>query len=180
MQTAILTGMRKGEILALTWYKIDFKNNIITIDKNLTHLNTLTLPKNLSSIRKVPLNLKLRNILLELKNKKQKKLNFTLTEDEIVLSDKPDLDFIFRNKYGSYVKSDDITYLFLNSKYHFHQFRHYFATKLINSGIPVPEVSKLLGHAQVSTTINMYVEINNQSDIKNKLDQIFGQQMDNK
>lgn len=182
-QTAINTGMRRGEILALTWDKIDFENNIITVNKSLTRFNKITLPKNNSSIREVPLNSSLKNLLLELKKFNKNKINYSLKGNEITISNNNDYDFLFRNEYGGFVSISNVNSIFgnhYNYKYHFHQFRHYFATKLINAGIPIAEVAKILGHAQISTTLKMYVGTSKSENIINKLDDIFGQQMDNK
>ncbi len=179
-QVAILTGMRKGEILALTWDKIDFKNNLIYVDRTITVYKELTTPKNLSSIRIVPMSSYLKSILLELKDFIKTKLNFSLDKNKIVLSHTEDLDFIFRNPEGSYITISKLALEIKNESFHMHQFRHYFATKLINAGIPVAEVSKILGHAQISTTLKMYVGTNKNINLTNKLDFIFGQQIDNK
>ncbi|MBL7575418.1 site-specific integrase [Peptoniphilus asaccharolyticus] len=180
---ALLTGMRKGEILALKWDKIDFENNIIIVNKNLNRFNKLTLPKNNSSIRVVPMSNLLKDLLLELKKFIKTKINYSLECDNIVISENNELDFVFRNEYGEFITTNDIDNLFkrrYKSKYHFHQFRHYFATKLINTGIPIADVAKILGHAQVTTTLKMYVGTNKSETLATKLDVIFGQQMDNK
>lgn len=182
-QTAINTGMRRGEILALTWDKIDFEKNVIIVNKNLTRFNKITLPKNNSSIREVQMNNNLKKILLELKNFTKNKINYSLYGKEIIISNNNDFDFLFRNEYGEFITTSNVNSIFGNryrNKYHFHQFRHYFATKLINAGIPVAEVAKILGHAQVSTTLKMYVGTNKSENLTNKLNEIFGQQMDNK
>lgn len=179
-QVAIMTGMRKGEILALTWDKIDLEKNLIYVDKTLTTFNELTSPKNLSSIRTIPINSSLKKILLELKNFTEVKLNFSLEENKIILSEEEDLDFLFRTPSGTYITIFKLTHQITKEFFHMHQFRHYFATKLINAGIPVAEVSRILGHAQIATTLKMYVGTTKNINLTNKLDAIFGQQMDNK
>lgn len=180
---ALLTGMRKGEILALTWDKIDFEKNVIIVNKNLNGFKKLTLPKNNSSIREVPMSNLLKDLLLELKEFTKNKMNYSLDGEDVIISNNNELDFLFRSEYGEFITTSKIDTIFAwnyKRKYHFHQFRHYFATKLINSGIPIAEVSKILGHAEISTTLKMYVGTNNSENITNKLDKIFGQQMDNK
>lgn len=180
---ALLTGMRKGEILALTWDKIDFEKNVIIVNKNLNEFKKLTFPKNNSSIREVPMSNLLKNLLLDLKKFTKNKMNYSLDGEDVIISNNNELDFLFRSEYGEFITTSKINTIFAwnyKRKYHFHQFRHYFATKLINSGIPIAEVSKILGHAEISTTLKMYVGTNNNGNITNKLDKIFGQQMDNK
>ncbi|MDD7319289.1 MAG: site-specific integrase [Prevotellaceae bacterium] len=177
IQLAIITGARRGELLALTWDNIDLKNQVIHIRNNLTPFNKLTPPKNYASIRDLNFGKKTLDILLELKFFTKKKHSYTLDENNnIELSYEPDLDFIFRNPDGGFLTTDNVHYYFYRYQTcHMHQFRHYNATQLINNGIPIAEVSRRLGHSQIKTTLNIYVGQNQKisKDNINKIESIF-------
>jgi len=59
----------------------------------------------------------------------------------------------------------------VNTIYHFHSLRHSFATRCLERGMPINQVSMLMGHSSIGTT-NVYVQAN-PIDALNKYQQIF-------
>ena len=126
------TGMRIGETLPLKWEWIDFDNNII----NLPHTHT----KNQTS-RRIPINSVLRQVLILRKLKVGSSC------------------FVFPSKDSSTGHLVNISKLFNKAKrdaglenLRLHDIRHTVATRLIESGMPIHTVSKLLGHSSVKIT----------------------------
>lgn len=130
---AIQTGLRQMELLTLEWSQINFEDRFLILD-NREHL---TKSKN---IRTVPLSMKALQILTERERTKKGNLVFTLAGYQI------NQDFISR-KFKSYVLESKI-----NPKLKFHSLRHTFASWLVQKGVSIYHVSKLLGHANVETT----------------------------
>lgn len=64
---AFYTGMRRGEILALTWDDVNFDTNTILVDKSLNRYGEITTPKTKSSIRNILLHNQLSELLYEIK-----------------------------------------------------------------------------------------------------------------
>ena len=130
---AVNTGLRLGELITLEWSQVDFKNRIIILDNR----NTLTKSKR---IRTIPLNI----ISLQILNKRER-------------YNRPNLIFTFSNKpikpdYLSRKFKDYIISAGLNSKLTFHSLRHTFASWLVQRGVSIYQVSKLLGHSNVKVT----------------------------
>ena len=148
---ALYTGMRRGELLALTWEDFDFENRLITIDKAVAHDgNTpyLKLPKTEMSIGKIPMLDALRKILIPSKG-----LVFPNSNGEY-LSKKQ-----FEWQWRLYTEETGITSTP-------HQLRHAFATMLFEADIPPEEMQILLRHAQLSTTMDIYTDIREQKQKK--------------
>ena len=143
---ALMTGMRKGEILALQWKDIDFEKNLIRVYKSVAHQGDrpiIKVTKTETGNRFVPLLAPLKEKLLTVKTKQA---------DDYIVSDtgKTPLTnrrFItlmsdFKNKTGVTCTA--------------HELRHSFATIAFENGIDPKTVQEILGHKQLSTTMDIY------------------------
>jgi len=130
---ALHTGLRQMELLTLTWNQINFKERMILLD------NQTNITKS-KRIRTIPLSIKALQILTERERAKTGKYIFTLKG--IPMTQK----FISK-RFKNYVISAK-----LNPKLNFHSLRHTFASWLVQRGVSIYEVSKLLGHSSVNVT----------------------------
>ena len=131
---AIDTGMRRGEILKLTWADIDFDNGIVTVQA----FNTKTMKE-----RQVVMTGRLRRELQEIYEKSAK------NSDALVfgITDNVKKAFDSTRKMAGLL---DVR---------FHDLRHTHATRLVAAHIPLSEVGRALGHTQANTTYR-YVNAN--------------------
>lgn len=155
---SLYSGMRIGEICALRWSDIDFKNNIIHVNKTLQRIYlkddkmqtvskiVISPPKTLNSNRDIPMNKDFAAILKPLKiNSKF----YVLTSSLECIEPRA-----YRKHFTSILKKLKIKPI------NFHSLRHTFATNCINLGIDYKTVSELLGHSDISITLNLYVHPN--------------------
>lgn len=167
----LCSGMRIGEICALTWEDIDTDNGIINIRKTIQRIYIiedgkrrtellLDTPKTKNSIREVPMS---RDLLRMLKPFKKivNPLFYVLTNDA-----KPTEPRTYRSYYKNLMKQLEIPEI------KFHGLRHSFATRCIESKCDYKTVSVLLGHSNISTTLNLYVHPNLEQK-KKAIDQMF-------
>lgn len=144
---ALMTGMRKGEILALKWKDIDFEKNYIYVTKSVAHNGdkpVIKTPKTEAGNRIVPLLLPLRNELTKHIGK----------PDEYIISDDgktPLTNRRFITLYDNYRKATGITATA-------HQLRHSFATIAFEADLDPKSVQEILGHKQLSTTMDIYTQ----------------------
>jgi len=149
---AMGTGMRIGEVLALTWDDIDFKRGVINVSKTCYRIknedgiyeDVTDEPKTKSSARAIPV---LPYLLTQLKALKSKKGG----------------TYVVTNKKNEKMSIRSYQYIFkrIQEKLHiktlnFHCLRHTFATRAAECGVDIKTVSELLGHKNVSITINRY------------------------
>lgn len=167
----LITGARRGEILGLKWDKVDFEKNRIYICNSVLYSADRGIyedtPKTEKSKRFVTLPIE---TMQELKEYKE----YQSTEffnNGIPINFK---GFVFSQIDGTPMHPDSVTdYLKkFSKKYNLphinaHAFRHTMASMLYFNGVDSVSISKRLGHAQVSTTANIYAHIMEEADQRN-------------
>lgn len=159
------TGMRIGEICGLRWCDVDTAEGVIKVRHTLQRIYIiegetrhtkllLDTPKTANSVRDIPMSSELLKML--------KSLNKVVNENYYVISNdiKPIEPRTYRNYYKKLCKQLDIPEL------KFHGLRHSFATRCIESKADYKTVSVLLGHSNISTTLNLYVHPNKEQKKK--------------
>ena len=149
---AFFTGMRKGEINALTWN--DIKGGVISITKSVSQKakgkDVITPPKNKSSIRTITIPKPLQNILDEHYQRSKSVIN-TFNDDMYICGGiKPIRDTTLENRNILYANMAGLPHIRI------HDFRHSHASLLANEGINIQEIARRLGHSDISMTWNKY------------------------
>ena len=153
------TGVRIGEICALTWNDVDIESGVIHVRKTVQRIYIreegrahseliIDTPKTSNSMRDIPMTKDLLNILKPLK-KVVNEQYFVLTNDTT-----PTEPRAYRNYYKKLLEKLGIPSI------KFHGLRHSFATRCIESHCDYKTVSVILGHSNISTTLNLYVHPN--------------------
>lgn len=165
----LYTGLRIGELLALTWSDIDFGKGLLFVSKTCfdaydgqNHIRIIDSPKTVHSRRVIPLP---KQILPHLKSLKKR----SLCDYVIADGDKP-----------VFVRSYQRTFELLLKKLHiphkgFHSLRHTFATRAIECGIDVKTLAELLGHKNATITLNRYAHslLEHKVDMMNRLGKLL-------
>ena len=155
----LCAGLRIGEVCALVWDDIDVESGVINVSKTIQRIYVIEggekhteviidTPKSKNSIREIPIARDLLKMIKPLK----KVMNgsfYVLTN-----SAQPTEPRTYRNYYKRLMKELDMP------KLKFHGLRHSFATRCIESHCDYKTVSVLLGHSNISTTLNLYVHPN--------------------
>lgn len=158
------TGLRCGELLALKWSDIDLDEKTVTINKNLATIidrdrkddmpkrkKLIKSPKTASGYRVVPLNKKAITAL-ELLQKNQRELGVQSEFVAISRNGNPLCNKELRRVLERMIKSAGI-----DCPCAIHPLRHTFATRSLRAGVPISVVSKWLGHANISVTLDTYI-----------------------
>lgn len=167
----LITGCRRGEILGLKWKEIDYENNRIHICNNVLYTPEHGVyedtPKTKTSIRYISVPAETMQLLkqYELWQKKERLRLGSYYQNQ---------DFVFAQDNGKPLHPDSVgRWLNRFSKRHNlphinpHAFRHTMASMLYYNGVDSVSISKRLGHAQVSTTSDIYAHVIEQADKHN-------------
>jgi integrase len=155
------TGFRVGEMIALKWSDIDFNSNLIHISKTM-HRNEkkdewiLGPAKSSSGIRDIPITQVCREILLAQKEK--------IKSQKIINKDFEDFFFVNEKGRPLTATSYDVdimkkTKLLDINHFSMHTLRHTYATRCIEAGMRPKTLQMLLGHSNISVTMNLYVHV---------------------
>lgn len=158
------TGMRSGELMALTFNDIDLKNNLINIDKTYTRLNgkdIINPPKTPKSKRKVSIP---KTLSLDIETYINKLYDFNKS-DRIFSFTK----FFLTHEMKRVCKKSNVPLIRI------HDLRHSHASLLIELGFTPLLISERLGHEKVQTTLDTYSHLypNKDTMVSNKLDELI-------
>lgn len=166
--TAIFTGMRLGELLALQWSDINWNTDTIRIQRS-TWNGQFVDPKTRNSIRTVFMTPRLREVLL----------------DHREVGSKGNLNLVFSNEEGGIIGSSNLRQRIFEPalkraglpRMRIHDLRHTFASLLIHQGENLKYVQQQLGHTSITTTVDRYGHLmpDVHKGVGNRLDQtVFG------
>lgn len=157
---SLYTGMRMGEINALDINDIDLEKKIIHIRRTITRtfddratIGSYT--KTVNGVRDLIMDSFVEKLLKEyLSSEYYAENNYNLlfcnSNKECISTDTVNMMFKYFCKENNISKGFDV---------HQHMLRHTFATRCIESGMPAAILAKIMGHANVSTTLNVYCEV---------------------
>lgn len=171
---AVNTGLRPGELFALTLDDVNLEKGYIDVNKTLVYQKYLDddcktfhiePPKTKQSYRKVPINSECRKYLekqLELKqivkSKRPKQQNDYLF---VTKFNTPLNSVIYSDSIKAIIEQINLTRSFDNEfpKFSGHTFRHTFATRCFEAGVQPKVVQSYLGHASLKMTMDLYTHI---------------------
>ncbi|WP_433943514.1 tyrosine-type recombinase/integrase [Paenibacillus sp. SN-8-1] len=178
---AISTGMRRGELIALEWKHVDLNEGTIKVAQSISMKNegkpVIKSPKTKNSIRVISLPASTLEML--------KRYRVHYLQEKMRILDRwkeHEHEFVFPNAYGGALYFNRPTkwwreFLDYNGlkKIRFHDLRHTSATLLINQGVHAKIISERLGHADITTTMNVYGHALQTADkiAADKLDTLF-------
>ena len=153
---ALYTGLRIGELCSLKWGHIDLKDRVLRVKQTMQRIKNLsgeggtktkiviTSPKSEKSMREIPIP----EFLMPPLQK------FAGEPNAYILTGSPDKftePRTMQKRFKAYLKASGV------EDANFHATRHTFATRAVELGFDVKSLSELLGHANVNTTLMLYV-----------------------
>lgn len=176
IRLAYLTGMRAGEVSALTWDDIDFEKRMVYVRHGLTSLDKthwrIGPPKTQTSIRELPMHEALYHFFKNLKRQQEKAEKkkdycfFRINDDGYVVPCEKaasNVRFVCAKPDGSFTHPVCLATNCarvakrVGFRFTFHMLRHTYATQLLENKASIVDISNRLGHASTETTLNIYL-----------------------
>lgn len=163
------SGIRRGELLALTWNDVDLKGNTLSIHKTLSEgLDRCLIiqnPKSKASVRKIGLDdITIQTLKQWRLEQAELLIGFgynAMQSKQLIFSNTKDNGLIGlsmpRYHLNRICKKHDIEMI------NIHGFRHTHCSLLFESGVPVKDVKERLGHSDIQTTMNIYTHVTKSS-----------------
>ncbi len=177
---AVVTGMRRGELLALRWSNIDFERRTLlvlhTVDYIPKYGYVETEPKTATGKRLISLPAFLAEML---RQHRVQQLEQRLKQGDSW----EDRNLVFPDLHGGYFNPNYLLRVFKKllgdaglPHMHFHDLRHSAATILLGMGVNMKVVQELLGHSDISITLGKYAHLlpSMQREVVEKWDDAFG------
>ncbi len=181
---ALGTGLRLGELLGLKWSDIDFNTGVLTVNRTLSRVKNQTTgkyeiieqtPKTKNSNRTIPIP---NDILIKLKEYRKKQNKQRLYVGEAYINN----NYVFTDDIGNPIddkrpgRNLKSTLAKLSIEpIKFHALRHTYATRLFEANVPPKTVQVLMGHYDISITMDIYTHVMEDAKLEaiEKLNNIF-------
>ncbi len=182
---AVVTGMRRGELLSLRWSDIDFQRNVLqvlhTVDRFTGYGYVEGEPKSAAGVRSI----RLPGFLVDML--KQHQLQQMARKRQAKAWEERDL--VFPNLRGGYLHPNHLGEAFRAlleqaglPPIRFHDLRHSAATILLSMGVNIKVIQEMLGHSDISITLRVYGHLlpSMQQEAIDKWDSVFQERKEEK
>ena len=181
LMMAVITGMRKGEIIALRWSDIDLDRHILRVLHTVDYIPGYGYVENEPKTQAGKRTIDLPEFFIDmLKHHRAKQVERRLKVGEVW----ENRDLVFPDLTGGYLNPIHVLRMFKKileraglPDMPFHDLRHSAATILISMGINPKVIQELLGHSDISITLGLYGHLfpSMQQDVVDKWQDVFGE-----